>query len=105
MMGDKLSRGACPEGDKGDTPIGGVSRLSRLRSGGDVPGLQVIDCVEVHEGDPVQRWAWEPCPEAARNTDIFPPAEALGGDDLPDNPSVQAFVDPEEETTHYATHQ
>ncbi len=105
MMGDKLSRGTCPEGDKGDTPIGGVSRLSRLRSGGDVPGLQVIDCVEVHEGDPVQRWAWEPGPETARTTDIFPPGDTLGGDGLPDNPNAQAIVDPKGETTHYATHQ
>jgi hypothetical protein len=37
MMGDILSRGTCPEGDKRDTPIGGVSRLSLYPQAGLVP--------------------------------------------------------------------
>jgi hypothetical protein len=72
MMGDKLSKGTCPEGDDRDTPIGGVSRLSPVPSVGSVPGLIVIDSPTDHEGDPWQEWAWDPGPETNLFIGLFP---------------------------------
>lgn len=74
ITGDNLSRGTCPEGDNRDTPIGGVSRLSRLRSGEDVPGLSIIDRLELLDGEPGQEWAWDFSPKLGVMTE-----SAVGG--------------------------
>lgn len=37
MKGDRMSAGTVPEGDNRDTPIGGVSRLSRDPRAESVP--------------------------------------------------------------------
>jgi len=67
MTGDKLSRGTSPGGDKRDTPIGGVSRLSRHSPIGDVPVphfypgtgcLTVLETLSLHDGEPAHWWTW-----------------------------------------------
>lgn len=114
-MGDKLSRGTCPEGDNRDTPIGGVSRLSRLRSGEPVPGLRVIDRIEHIEGDPRQEWAWTDAALVAGNPHqqvepidgLFPVAHPKGSAEVasPSKPDGVGTVDPSTEPTHHKTHQ
>lgn len=65
MRGDKLSRETSPGGDNRDTPIGGVSRLSRRSPIGDVPVphsypgtgcLTVLETLSLHEGEPAHWW-------------------------------------------------
>lgn len=85
-MGDKLSRGTRPAGDNRDTPKGGVSRLSRLRSGEIVPGLVVSDRAEALDGEPAQEWVWgaeEPFARTHQNPRIFPTVEDDGGGNIP----------------------
>lgn len=65
MTGDKLSRGTSPGGDKRDTPIGGVSRPSRLSPIGNVPVPQPVTVLMLAEtealidGEPVFGWQWD----------------------------------------------
>lgn len=61
MKGDILSAGTVPEGDNRDTPIGGVSRLSRHPRAESVPvaaSLTVIESGWLIDGEAEPSWSW-----------------------------------------------
>lgn len=79
MMGDKMSWGTCPEGDKGDTPIGGVSRLSLVPPVETVPGgLTITETLSLHDGEAMHWWDWSR--EAVADFEQFPRFFSAGFD-------------------------
>lgn len=78
-MRDILSKGTCLEGDKGDTPIGGVSRLSLVPPVGPVPsGLTITETMSLHDGEPMHWWDWSR--EAVEHLAPFPAFFSSGFD-------------------------